>query len=216
MLVCDNTVISVDDDKDFTIWDLPAELPPLGPADALQPISNFPKRVCRRHWGGLPGFDITSTPAWQQHTQPHICFVVNEEDDADFEKRLSLYSVRRVGRQDAAFLPTYLPVDGGEAEYVARNIDPPITGTVSPLFSCDNRLVMCSRSSEGDLVATVLPVPIETCDEIIPRSALLLKDVNDNVLDRDTIAFCPMSGRVVYPFSDTSLQVLDFLLPLEG
>ncbi|TEB18434.1 hypothetical protein FA13DRAFT_1803530 [Coprinellus micaceus] len=101
MLVCDNTVISGDDDKDFTIWDLPVELPPLGPADALQPISNFPNVF--------------------QHTQPHICFVVNEEDDADFEKRLSLYSVWRVGRQDAAFLPTYLPVDGDKAEYTPQS-----------------------------------------------------------------------------------------------
>ena len=131
--------------------------------------------------------------------------------------RLVLYSVRRVGLQDAAFLPTYLPIDGGEAECVSGNNGPPIIGPVSPLFSCDNRLVMCSRSSEGVLVATVLPVPRETCDELEPRSALLLKDVSDDVvIDRDTVAFCPMSGRVIYPISDTSLQLLDFLLPLEG
>lgn len=131
---------------------------------------------------------------------------------------MSLHSLRKLGSHDKTFVPTYLPVEAGEYPYLAEDLDAEIKGPVSPLILCDGRLVLCSRTVSNDIVTSVLPVPTQPFDDIEPSSAFLLQRVDQSgpSLDFDNVGFCPMSGRLVTPISETSLQISDFLLPLDG
>jgi hypothetical protein len=214
----EDTIIAVDRDQNFVIWDVPKDLPPIEPGKELSLIAHPPKCVPRRHEGDLPECNTAVTPSWQQDILPHLCFVVNEEESGAQQRMISLYSLRRMGSQDAAFVPTYLPVEAGKGGQIAGGLTEPIVWSVTPLILCDGQLVLCSCSNSNDIVATVLPVPMEASEETIDiHSALVVQGVDEGevVFEYLNVGFCPMSGRVVHPVSNTFLQVCDFLLPLE-
>lgn len=127
-----------------------------------------------------------------------------------------------MGSHDSAFILGYLPIAGGESVNMAEGLTTaaggqPFTWPASSLFFCDGRLVQCSGSSMNNLIVTVLPVPTETTEDLITlRSAVILEEVED-IFDPDfhDVGFCPMSGRIVLPATLKSLQILDFLLPLD-
>lgn len=162
---------------------------------------------------------MAATPSWQRHTSPFLCLVTAEDEDTCYESRVFLHSLRRLGSRDKAFVPTYLPVEVGEGAYLSENFGAEIDRPLSPLILCDGRLILCSRTNAGQVVATVLPVPAaHAVDDVIePRSAFLLQELGEDetyLVDFE-FGFCPMSGRMVLPIeSDTSLRITDFLLPL--
>jgi hypothetical protein len=213
-MVVDQTVTAIDDSQDFRICDIPLLLPLLNIHGPLPLVNNPAKSIIRRP-PEVSRFRISSTTVWQRHTQPHLCFVADET--YPLERSLLLYSVRYVGRSDSSFLPTYIPTAVGESDHVSENHPECVTGPVSPLFQCHDRLVMCCRTIDDELIAVVLPIPLEATDELlIPRPcSSLLVDKPGRTLRSSSFGFCPVSGRVVHPISDTSLQIHDFLLPLE-
>ncbi|KAJ3539222.1 hypothetical protein NMY22_g4835 [Coprinellus aureogranulatus] len=214
------TIVAMDTNQDFVIWDIPETLPTADSTQELEMLDYSPKRVCRRRAAGeeLPCMYIASTPSWQQHGPPHLCLTLDEDEVVRDGLRVFLFSLRKMGEQDKAFLPAYLPVAGGTSTTLAEDYGEPINGPVSPLFLCDGRLVLCSRTSGNELVASILPVPAGVYEgPFEPCWASLVQgmDVDDVYLDPSNVGFCPMSGRVVHPISYTSFEISDFLLPLE-
>lgn len=208
----------MDDDHNFVVWDL-LELRSLpGGVNGLPNIHHGPKVVRRPNHEdrGLPAFSTTSMSSWQRHRQGYLAYIIAEDENQDY--RLFLYSIQQVGRCDTAFLPAHIPVAGGQSQFILEDLGEPITNPVSPIFLCDDWLVMCSRTNADELIATILPVPIEALEDmtIYPSSAILVNEGGDDAdsLWDYNVGFYPMSGRVVYHASDTCLHILDFLLPL--
>ncbi|KAJ3527747.1 hypothetical protein NMY22_g9667 [Coprinellus aureogranulatus] len=230
--IYDQTIIAVDLNQDFIVWDIPEKLPPLTPNGALPIVSNRGKRIRRRREDILdPSISIATTSIWQRDSQAHLCLMIDEEqlasvrpdfdDGLGFEPRypLVLYSVRRSGiGPDATFFPTYIPVEGYKSESISGKSGDPSSYFVSPLSLCDNRLVVASRSERNELFAIVLPVPTEASDTEIdlPSARLTVAEEDDEQLDDHNTGFCPMSGRVARMVNPTTLEVSDFLAPFEA
>jgi hypothetical protein len=160
-------------------------------------------------------------PPWQSHLPPHLCFVVNEQISLlGCESGVYLYSVQRTGPapQDAGSVPTYLPVAVGKND---RTLESPNRWTdwpMTPLIFCDGRLVLCSGAGQNEVVLTAFTVPTTASDDPIDLHSSIAVQGLENIdvaFDFHNVGFCPMSGRLVHSLSNTSLQVCDFLLPLE-
>ncbi|KAJ3513286.1 hypothetical protein NMY22_g15088 [Coprinellus aureogranulatus] len=218
--ICRNSVIAMDDAQDFLIWEIPKKLPPAVAGEELPEILNHPKRARRRHEReSLPYISMTASSSFQHLAPPHLCLVIDEDDDpGNHDRKVYLYSLQRIECRTDAFVPKHLPIAGGEAESLAGALERRIVYPSSPLFYCDGSLLMCSCSTENELIAAVLPTPTEASEDLVNlHSAFLVHalDVNEVCLNLNSVGFCPMSGRVVYPISSNSLQISDFLLPLE-
>ncbi|KAJ3546959.1 hypothetical protein NMY22_g1846 [Coprinellus aureogranulatus] len=219
VFLCGDSVISMDDFQDFIIWNIPEHLPDSVPGEELIEVANSPKRFRRRHDGVFPIIYMATMPSFQGRSPPHLCIVVDEDNAGPAERKVFLYSVQKTGCQIKLFLPSHLPVPGGEGGSSAGGLGEIISYPTSPLFLCDGSLIMCCRSIEDNLLATVFPVPTEACEDWIQvRSACMVRGghVDNEVrFDYTNVGFCPMSGRVVYPLDRVSLQLSDFLVPLE-
>ncbi|KAJ3516439.1 hypothetical protein NMY22_g14212 [Coprinellus aureogranulatus] len=226
-----NSVISMDNQGDFVVWNIPDELPPLLP-DAEPPIiPNPPMHIPRLREHGVAGgasSQFTGTPSCQRHLPPHLCYTVDSYhgDDDPGSRRVVLYSLRNVpaSGKNGASVPHCVPVAEGFASVLGAadgeaNVEP-----ISPLPLCNGQLVLCSLTRRNGLVASVLPIPRRTSEEPFqPRWATLVDESDDSDMyvsfNDYNVGFCPMSGRIVHPApnhnSETSIHISDFLLPLE-
>ncbi|KAJ3529116.1 hypothetical protein NMY22_g9130 [Coprinellus aureogranulatus] len=159
-----DAVISMDGEDDFVVWHIPQELPPLSPG-AEPPI--------------VPNPPYARPPA--TYDPPHLCYTTDSDDPEDGSRKVILYSLRKMGGRDRAFVPCYLPVVGGVA-LALNGVDGEATSNpVSPLFLCDGQLVFCSVTGTNGLVATVFPIPTRASEDAFePRWATLVEGSEDD------------------------------------
>ncbi|KAJ3529115.1 hypothetical protein NMY22_g9131 [Coprinellus aureogranulatus] len=141
ILFCGRTIVSVDNNHDFVIWDIPETLPPADSAQELTTVLNYPKRICWQHDAGiedLPERYLVATPSWQRHTPPHLCLTLDEEEMAPIDIRFYLFAVPKIGEREGAFLPAYLPTMGGKSSTLTEGSR---TAIVSPSRRCSSATV---------------------------------------------------------------------------
>ncbi|KAJ3518097.1 hypothetical protein NMY22_g13826 [Coprinellus aureogranulatus] len=217
--LCGESVIALDVNNEFSIWDIPPRYPV--PMSAIDwPIVENERRHChslRRN--GVETMFLPTIPVWQDHLAHRLCLVADEEeiadgDEIDDDNNVFLYSVRRSEGGDGSCLALSEPIIL-DAEFPSpwQGSSHPTCCVASDLFYCDGHLVFLAATRKRECIATVLPVPT-TSSQIYTMTAASAMLAQGSAFVRSSAGFCPMSGRVVHCLEDSLFRIVDFLLPL--